>query len=738
MDNNAVNETKQRSMRPKARLLRTLGSELISSDKVALTELIKNSYDADAQRVLIRLISPSNKEKTTVEVWDDGHGMDQETLESAWLDIASSPKTRKTHSLKGRRFLGEKGIGRLAVSKLGDKLTLSTRMKGQKEVTLQIDWREFNNEDLYLDEVQVNWQIGGASVFLAEGQPETATFTPAFHATHGTMIRVEEVTHAWSRQDILELRAALRRLVRANLPMSQYTKRTEERNDFEILLHITDDNEDYTDLSGPIEPAISLENPHYSLSGTVDDTGIATMEYKIAGGTTETITINLWQQTDRAPQSGPFSFEFFVWDRENKKLKDSLSTEIEAVPMSFSERIKEFKNALDEVAGISIYRDDFRVLPYGERGVDWLSLDARRIQTPTRYISNNQIIGNIFISADENPGLEDQSNREGIIEGTPYEDLRRLTLSALQTLENQRLTSRNEPKSKTVQRDKGGLFAHFSLTSLRAKAVELHPKDTDLVSLIDATAADIDKAVAEVKEILSQYSRLATLGTLVDQIRHEGRGAITRLKLSSSTLEKKLAHANISLEELSTRALELTTDVNQETSLLTGLFNQISPFGGRKQGKPQKISLKDSCERLINHIINDNESKGVSIDSDIEDTYTKIDEGDLLTVLNNLVINAVYWTRRSNNADKRVQIEIRTLNNDTLSITVSDNGPGITPDDRDKIFLPYFSTKPNGIGLGLAITGHIVEDLYEGELILKDNGALPGATFQAIFRKRVQ
>ena len=107
------------------------------------------------------------------------------------------------------------------------------------------------------------------------------------------------------------------------------------------------------------------------------------------------------------PQCGPFSIELRVWDR------DALG----CLAHERGATITDVRRDLDAAAGINIYRDGFRVLPYGEPRNDWLRLDLRRVQNPAMRLSNNQIMGYVLISADKNSQLRDQSNREGLIEG---------------------------------------------------------------------------------------------------------------------------------------------------------------------------------------------------------------------------------------------------------------------------------------------------------------------------------
>src|SRR5262245_50727795 len=115
-------------LRPRARLLRTLGEELISNEIVAVIELVKNAYDADATRVMIRFVAPLVPGKGRIEVIDNGHGMDLKTVQTVWMEPATPSKRDKPRSRTfGRRHLGEKGIGRFAASRLANELEVISR-----------------------------------------------------------------------------------------------------------------------------------------------------------------------------------------------------------------------------------------------------------------------------------------------------------------------------------------------------------------------------------------------------------------------------------------------------------------------------------------------------------------------------------------------------------------------------------------------------------------------------------
>ena len=128
---------------PTGRLIMSIGKDLIKDLPAALVELVKNSYDADASYVKITYLKNENELKIVVE--DDGHGMSQDTVLNAWMVPSTDYKLKKKNSPKGRVYQGRKGIGRYAVSLLGNKLELITIKDGFKTMA-HFDWDEFNSE----------------------------------------------------------------------------------------------------------------------------------------------------------------------------------------------------------------------------------------------------------------------------------------------------------------------------------------------------------------------------------------------------------------------------------------------------------------------------------------------------------------------------------------------------------------------------------------------------------------
>ena len=715
----------RRALRPRARLLRTLGTDLISSEKVALIELVKNSFDADATVVLVRFLGPLIQGEGSVEIWDDGHGMDAETLQTSWLDIATDAKKKRTRSESGRRrVLGEKGIGRLAAARLASEMLLTTRRALEEEVRLLIDWQDFDRDDAYLDEIEVAWEVGTPSVFVEEGAVDAAFAEASIEGWqhgHGTLLQLDNLSRAWTEDDFRDLSTALSRLIRPR-PDAAISRSVDG---FKIVLDLP---VEFDALSGEVYPPVELRSPHYHLIGSVDGAGIADLLYSQLDPPLSEVmeNVNLWANPRREPQCGPFELDIEVWDRDRDAIEK----------VSGKQSLTSFRRLLDQVAGVSVYRDGFRVLPFGEIGDDWLGLDRRRVQNPTMRISNNQVIGHVFIGADANVDLRDQTNREGLLEGLAYEDLQTLVQNALAQIEGKRYAARRKDKKRSESR--GGLFSRFGLGEIRSALVAKYPKDTRLIGLIDAKDEDIQEGVEEVQQVLSQYSRLATLGSLVDRVLHDGRTAVARLKNIVRFGERDLGKQNASAEQKLGKAVSSLHDTSVQAELLATMFNQIEPFSGRKRGRPKVLSLRKIVEDAIAIFESEAHDIGATIEVQGEGIDVRVDPSEVLTVVVNLIQNALYWlSTTADDLDRKIIVELRRNDDDSVSILVNDSGPGVPEDIRNFVFDAYFSNRPDGIGLGLSIAGNIVQDFYGGELTLLDHGPMGGATFAAILRRRV-
>lgn len=722
--------------RPRARLMTTLGLELISSDVVAITELVKNSYDADARVVLIRLtdefdgLDPSGTSR--IQVLDDGLGMDEKTILEAWLEPATSYRKRSQSTAGGRRVLGEKGVGRFAAAKLGDRLELFSKAKGTGEVHLDIDWSAFEDDGKYLDDVEVRLDVVehggfGPGGFVDNVWRDVVPYLEAIDkptADHGTLLTISGLRSSWTSELVEDLRRSLSRLI---------TPFQDERrivHDFAIVLDIRSAVGRGTEqVSSPS----TLQRPHYKLSAEIEASGRATVLMELKDGTELEVDCTLQMVADREGlECGPFEIFLNVWDRDSDSLR-AMASEVGT--------LKLVRGILDAAAGVNIYRNGFRVLPYGERGDDWLGLDRRRVQSPTLRLSNNQIVGYVLIGRDTNPELNDQSNREGILEGPAFTDLRMAVTEVLSMIEVERYKLR--PRRRVQRERKGGLLARFDLGVIKEAVRQELPDNKHIQDLLDTTQQEFDERISEVGEVLARYHRLATLGQLVDKVVHDAAQPIVAIRQAAVLGEQELEDIAPEVSSMVGSArlakpVKRFRTVSAQARVASDVIRRIEPFGGRRRGKSQKYPIESAIMNAVALLQDEIDAVGAEVRLPIGAHEVTLDSTDLQEVLLNLLQNSLYWLKQVSRGSRVISLAVERGSEGSLVVTVEDSGPGVPEGDREFIFDPYFTTKESGVGLGLAIAGEIVEDYYGGELALLEPGELGGARFRAILRSGVE
>jgi signal transduction histidine kinase len=677
-------------LRPRARIIRTIGRDLISNEIVALVELIKNAYDADAKKVRIVFEAPLEPSQGGILIEDDGVGMTLATIKKAWFEPATISKTRKTWTPAGRRVTGEKGVGRFAAARIAQAMEMESLAAGtRKAVRVRFDWGRFDDESLYLDQIRCTWRESPAS----KGQ------------SHGTTLHLTGLNDAWDAESFSRLRAELSRLISPH----------KGKGDFKIEMVLP---EEFGDYAGVITPPAVLGKPHYRFVGNVDAKGKLRAEYegpRTEGATPITDDILL---KGRIPASGPFHFEFRVWDRDNL---DPLADELGST-------VRKLREDLNSACGISIYRDEFRVLLADN---DWLRLDIRRVQNPTMRLSNNQVVGAVFISADANKGLRDQTNREGIVSSPAFDDFKQVLVNVLSKLEVKRDTYR---RGRHVEKPTTGLFELLDIAPLRDYVEKRYPADTELKAFLGERTKAFEHGVAEVQQVLARYRRLATLGQIVDVVLHEGRTPMAAISNEVALARRDIDLTGGKIVDPRTFQKRLSV-VTQQLEVLSALFKRLAPFSGRKRGRPTELAVEsiisDACALFARQIT----ELHVDVHQPSGRTMVTVDQAEMQQIFVNLLDNALYWLEKVPVDRRQIAIEV-SKGPGELVVLFSDSGPGVPEDIQDRIFDPYFSTKPDGVGLGLTIAGETAAE-YDGALELVSGGPLPGATFRVALRKRI-
>lgn len=682
--------------RPRARLLQLLGDQLIGTPRLAVFELVKNAYDADAREVTVTL-EGVNSGNPSIIVEDDGDGMTLETIRDIWLVPAHDHREKQRKALRrtrlGRLPLGEKGLGRFAVHKLGDRIRLVTRAAGERECVVTIDWSSLIEQQM-LSDARVKVTTRDPVVF--KGQKT------------GTRLTVTELRErAWTRG---EVRRLLRQITSISSP---FGARSDE---FEAKLEVPDEP-DWIKGVPDVEALLRRAPWHFWFrfeNGELDwkyefrgVTGIklSKRERKLSGqplqippdrdldelgrdqGAKKNRPRLVVADAAMASGIGPIEGTFYVFDRDRavlSRLGDS----------------QQVQNYLDENGGVRVYRDGIRVYNYGEPGDDWLGLDLRRVNTPTRNISRNIVVGALDLKLEHSSGLTEKTNREGFVENDAYKRLQRIVLGALSVLEVERKIDKDNIRTLT---DSG------------------HDPEVDRIK----------RPLQELRDAAKRKKVSADLDPLIDKVErdyNEMRDTMLRAGLSSMGLAIVFHEIEQGVRVLYD-AIEaggkpdiVQSQARELVRILDG-FTELLRKGDRRENSLLHLMRR---ARDINRVRFRNHGVRLdcpSLEEGLPDVKTSFAFGLALGALNNLLDNAFHWlqvrwpdeTKRSRAIHMRLDADFA----EGPAIIVADNGPGFS-DDPERLTRPFFSRRPDGMGVGL----------YYANLVMELNGgrlAFPSA-----------
>jgi signal transduction histidine kinase len=697
MSANETQKSGQATMRPRARLIALLGDELISDELVAVVELVKNAYDADASRVSISFEVDEAGTPVRLIVKDDGVGMNLETILRGWFEPGTTLKKSTDRSAKGRPYQGAKGVGRFAAARLGESLFLETRARGASEgVTVLLEWGRFD-DDSYLDQVAITYETNDATLI-----PE------------GTTLTIEQLAakKVWQEEDFKSLHDRLSRLIS---PFS-------EVNDFVVDLLVPG----YPDLTGTVEPHALTKQPKYRLIGSLSESGLlqATMEID---GKPHKNYVDRPISDGETLACGPLEFEIRAWDRDRPGLSPYM--------LAFDQTLTAIRHILDTYSGVSIYRDGFRVHPYGEPGFDWLQLDNQSRQNPTLRLAKNQVIASIRTTRVRNPELRDRTTREGLVHNVAYDELKKYFLLTLQVLEEERYRVR--PREDAKPEYTTSLFEAFDLTEVVSQVDEQLGKKHPVAKLVRTKDQEIRMGVQKLQEHYSRVLMAAGLGQLVDLVIHEIGAPLGRIIRELSFVRRTLLKAEIEGET--------TSKINESLESIDGWLEQISNLRARLDpktaGKRGRATSFDASEEILGNLnlyenLMGKQKIKVQFKRPNDPLIVHMPRSVLGQVIANLIDNSVYWLTKHHGEGNGGQIDISLkLTKSGFTVTFCDDGPGIPDQDHERIFEQYFTTKPNGMGLGLYIGRQVIEP--HGKLIHRENCRLKGACFEAVFDNKI-
>lgn len=720
--------------RPRARIIRTIGDQLISGSEAAIIELVKNSYDADASRVDIAFFPPFGVGSGRISVSDNGHGMSVDDIRLKWMEPATSSKVANRKSKKlNRAMMGSKGIGRFAAAKLGRIMSLtSTVQAGNGHIAMlipELDWSIFN-EDAYLADIEID--------FLQQ---------PSDGPT-GTTIEILGVNENWTKAKFERLYSELRRLLSPfvheedaaafsiYLDLSRCTTQSSGFDGEDVFgdLNVKDSVEPASSEIWRVHPFPVLSASDYELKGSFDESGQfdGTFQVRRAGRSAISVQIQV-PLGDEEASPGAFEVQLSVFDREDVALRSNMaSAGMGDLTASQARKL------LDNVCGVAIYRDGFRVRPYGDPQNDWLTLDSRRVQDPSMKIGHNQVAGYITIGPQEASGLVEKSSREGFEENAAFRRLTRLVTTLLaRVVEPGRYDFR---KDAGIARSRSTTFDEVrklsELKRVRGLLDLLAPSDrAEAEKVIDLEAKQLHDRIDQLQDRQRVLEAQSSLGAIIGEVLHEGgpkAGFIARTTKHMVALLGDLSGGKGNrFDDALNYYKERLHQVRSSGDNLVELFTRLRPLAGGKRGAPKFFYPGHTISDVI--ALFERHSIEISVSSTVKGLELLGYPDDLTTALVNLVNNAVYWLEESQTFDPNIKIVIGRQG-DLGRILVADNGPGIRQEFVEHIFDVGFSLKENGTGLGLNIAREALA--RSGAKLLYHLESERGAVFEILFPAR--
>jgi signal transduction histidine kinase len=715
-------------------LVGELGERLVAQNYVALAELIKNSYDADATKVTIRLVNTGLGEGLgSIEVVDNGHGMDFGSVRDHWMRVATVNKIEQPTSPRfGRPKTGNKGIGRFACQRLAQELEMETTARTAQDhfehTILRIVWADF---------------VPGTDLTEI---PCEVHHGPATGEGTGLTLRLQLLREAWTQRDFDILR---RQILTLTISKGQTREGFEADPGFEIVIEgrewETDPRPLYDQLMdagwGRLKVQVDSKG---EVAYTLDAKGVQKVRF---------------EPPEPRPSLKGVTVDLAVVPRKKKYYRR---------PDIISQGVSDIIS--DEYAGVRVYLDGFRVYPYGEFGDDWLDLDkesARNVTAvPDRYKElagrlpgvnvgrawlnhprNAWLFGGVQVSTSETPELTPKSNREGFVQTPAFISLKELCRDALDwvTLYYSLFLFRQkeedvDEKSSELRRSAGAPIGfeqqHDHLLS--ALAVVNHSvqllSDQSTPAEIKATKQTLEKGVQVVDAYVGQSRQelnslrvAASAGAMMLAFSHEIRGVLSSLGSIAIRLDRVVDAIPLDQRQ---PVVDLAESIRQAESRLQSqlsFWGLLTTQAGKRER--QRLGIAEVLKEVrggFDYMIAKN-PVDVDVSSILEDSRTPpMLGGEFYSIVVNLLSNSLkaVWAKPSEGQIKvRVSREKGSFIFDVLDdgvpvpstfftdppeIYVADPEGLIYPALRRRLGISELAAVGTGTGLGLSIVQAVV------------------------------
>lgn len=677
---------------------RLIGRDLITDRVTALFELVKNCYDANAQNVNVIFENINvGKGNSIIRIEDDGYGMSFEDIRDKWMVIGTSSKRSHPYSPEPyhRKCVGEKGIGRFAVDKLGDYVSIITKKKGaDKWLQVNIDWasyyQEINNET-------------GLRLFTDMENTYTYEETADKNAS-GTKIVISSVRELWTKREIEHLMREISKIVSP-----------------------------FANLNYPFK--VRIQAPEFDIDQeavrTLKDFDLATISLCIDFMKEENLQQSLFYDKNK----GVFDYHLIpIKSFGGIKIRIYFFDE----PARRKYR-KDFPN--DPIDGFKVYRDGIIATPFAETNEnpdqkrDILGIDKRLWQDIFSRISTREFLGIIDITANENPQIIDATNRQDFVDNEEYREMKKFIITQLNALQDYKVEMRQAKRDKAqnglqaASDDINSLMLAFD--DMVAKKPELKQTMEPLVKQVRKTDRTVKTAISEQKKALEDFTRreniymsIMSLQQFAINITHAVRTTLNQIRDRVEFFYRY--YPDPEEDEL---FLLYSKDMFERFKVLNRVINYMLSYS-QSNINPEEVDLKKTFEEIVGDYSDVFLREGISLQTDFpEKLVLNANRQFFRDILQNLIDNSIKAMVDSAQKVIRCSYEVK---DEKLRILVSDTGVGIPQEDREQVFALYYTTteEQGGAGVGLYIVKTRVQSLGGNVSVIKSEFGEIGTTIE--------
>jgi len=690
-----------------ASTFKLLGRGLITDRITAIYELVKNCYDANATKVEVQFVDVETISlRSTITIRDNGQGMALKDITNKWLVVGTSSKRDVTFSAEPfhRRYIGEKGVGRFATDKLGGHLQIFTKKKDDPQVLkVTIDWADYDRQAAQIQEDEEKKLL----FTDLENDYEYIDNDQLFEEGHGTQLVITILHEAWGREMLLRLENQLGRILPPVFDL---------KPPFNIFLEAQ--SLDLPKREVVPEPIENLATIHVSASFDYDTKQQGVVHFD--DEKQQFVPYYIDEQS-----FGPVSMDFYFFDPEAQK--------------QFKAK---YKNTANYIEGVKIYRDGVICTPFAEyeqvldKRRDVLGIDKRRFTEAFDKLSTREFISIIHITRDGNPAILDATNRQDFDDTLEYRKLKEFIIDQIDELAKYRFVKRQENRTRVQNNLRRASADVKDVSKSLNQLVRERPELKAVLAPVIAKAKDASDYVTEgvkesdtsEKEFLRKeelYLSLMSLQDFANELAHGIRFALAPAKQGAEYIVEFFPNTS-----LNDKFHEYARLIYNQTEVISTLVDFMLSYA-QVDIEDSEFSVKDVINGVLKgaHAIIF-EKEGISVNIDIKENIQLTGKRKFLEdVLSNLISNS----RKALAKEHEKQILCESyVDNDKLTIIFSDNGRGVDPLVRDKMFEMFKTTtaEEGGSGLGLFIARSRMKAL-NGTIELVNSAFAPkGASFK--------